>query len=92
MIVDQGVCHYGRKSGYKCGYIESKNYQPNFAGHNATFIEVRSADTQNGDSGGPWFLGNSAYGIHKMSDPPTDHPVFMAQNYLSALNLVVRIN
>jgi hypothetical protein len=69
-------------------------HSTNIAGtdFNPTFIEVRDDDTLHGDSGGPLVLGNSAYGIHKMSDPSTDHPVFMAQNFLSALNLVVRIN
>lgn len=94
IVLDQGICVYGRIAEYDCGFVEKKNYQPNIPGtpHNATFIEVRSADTFQGDSGAPWFLGNSAYGIHKMSDPPTDNPVFMSQSYLSDLNLVVRIN
>lgn len=93
MSVDSMVCHFGRSTGYGCGFIDSKTYDPMYPGHptNSTFIRVRSDDTMTGDSGGPWFLNNAAYGIHSGSTRFSDEPFFMAQNYMDALNLVVRI-
>lgn len=94
MYIDEQVCHYGRTTGYGCGYIRDKNFEPveppgiNFY---ATFILVGNDDTEQGDSGGPWFIGNTAYGIHHGSEGNNlDRPVFMPQNYLSNINLLVR--
>jgi streptogrisin C len=94
MVVGGSVCHYGRNSS-GCGTIASKDFNPgDFDSHtyNSTFIRVDNDDTVTGDSGCPWYLGNSAYGTHKGSTTNGDDPVFMAQNYMSALNLVVKIN
>jgi streptogrisin C len=94
MYIDGQVCHFGRATGYGCGYIRDKNFEPPEPpniNYNDTFILVGQDDTQQGDSGGPWFLENTAYGIHHGSDGSNaDRPVFMAQNYLSNLNLLVR--
>ena len=104
MVINQTVCHYGKTTGRACGTIIDKSLDPNDIGHtgtfNATFIRVEVSDadeTALGDSGGPWFLYDTAYGIHKGSTPgnpdngfDTD-PYFMAQNYMSALNIQVRI-
>lgn len=92
MVVGGSVCHYGRTTS-GCGTIASKDFNPNFDNHtyNSTFIRVTNDHTSGGDSGGPWFLGNSAYGTHKGSTNSGD-PVFMAQNYMAALNIVVKIN
>lgn len=92
MSVGSVVFHFGKTTGYGWGDIASKSYDWDGSGStfNATFIRVTNDDTQDGDSGGPWFVSNSAYGTHKGSTP-ADDPVFMAQNYMSALNLVVKI-
>lgn len=85
------VCKYGKTTGYKCGYITSKNYlstsQPNST---ATFIRVSKDGvdlSSGGDSGGPWFLGNNAYGIHKCGIG--NDSCYMAINYASELGVSV---
>jgi streptogrisin C len=94
MSVGGAVCHYGRTTGYGCGSVASKDYDASAISthsHNATFIRVTDDNTDPGDSGCPWFLGIGAHGIHKGATSGGD-PVFMAQNFMSALNLVVKIS
>jgi hypothetical protein len=96
MTVGGDVCHFGKTTGFKCGEIVSKSFDPDGSGsgYNATFIRVSAPNTSGGDSGGPWFLSNSAYGTHRstVTIGGTEYRVFMAQNYMAALNLVVKIN
>jgi hypothetical protein len=49
------VCKYGKASGYGCGTIA----QTDFDGIN---VRVTGVTVQEGDSGGPWFYNNTAYG------------------------------
>jgi hypothetical protein len=60
------VCKYGRSTGYTCGEIINKDYcWPNAA---CTYIQVSRFNTNlvdGGDSGGPVYAGNDAYGIVK---------------------------
>ena len=65
------VCHYGRNSGNSCGTVNDINHRPTHidscAGEcNSTFVGVTGPDLRacNGDSGGPWYHGSAAYGIH----------------------------
>lgn len=52
--VGDWVCKYGRTTGYSCGAIVDKAFDG---------VNIRvSTSVQGGDSGGPWFLGNTAYG------------------------------
>lgn len=77
------VCHYGRGSqAQRCGIIDDATYDPgDICGGpcSAQFVKVvdipgttHELDCQGGDSGGPWFTLNQAYGIHKAgtSGPP----------------------
>jgi hypothetical protein len=60
------VCHQGTTSGHSCGWVTSLIYSPSWVPNGSQFVQVESP-TLNvlvGDSGGPWFYGNSAYGIH----------------------------
>ena len=102
MVINQGVCHYGKVTGRGCGTIGGKTLDPDTYldtnKFNATFIRVHGDATQWGDSGSPWFLYDSAYGIHKGSTQGCLHggigcndPFFMAQNYTEALGIRVRV-
>jgi hypothetical protein len=89
------VCKNGLTTGYTCGNISSTTYSPSYVTNaNATFIRVHNnAGTPlrgGGDSGGPWFLVNTAYGTHSGSPgaDPND-ALYMAINYVSALNVSV---
>ena len=60
------VCHQGNVSGHSCGYITSLFTKPYWVPGSDFFVmaEAPTLNDQPGDSGGPWFYGNSAYGIH----------------------------
>ncbi|MFC1878552.1 S1 family peptidase [Chloroflexota bacterium] len=87
------VCKHGRTTGYTCGFIIDKNFKkPDDPPHyfNATWIRVHNDGVNisaGGDSGCPYFLGNTAYGIH--SSGIGDDGLYMAINYISALDLSV---
>ena len=90
--VGEYVCKYGRATNYTCGYIDSTDYKPdpeNIPSPSPSFIRVdNTADDDNlssgGDSGGPWFLLNDAYGSHIGSPAgDSDDAFYMAVNYIS---------
>lgn len=62
------VCKYGRSTGYTCGSILTTAYRPatqDIISPTATYVRMGAQNTVNGergDSGGPVFYGNSAYG------------------------------
>ena len=97
-VVGEYVCRYGKITHYTCGDIRSKHVQPtNQKGcentpcqYSATFIRVEvtfGLVSQFGDSGGPWFSGNSAYGIHRGHTGNSE--IYMAINYISDLGVSV---
>ena len=63
------VCHYGESSGYSCATVELTDYAPPGAlcggPCSPTWVTVRGPSCQLGDSGGPVFSGNVAFGIAK---------------------------
>jgi len=64
-VVGGSVCRYGRTSGYNCGQIQSTSYLPPptcESNSTPTYISVTPSTGQGGDSGGPEFLSNSAFG------------------------------
>ena len=89
------VCHRGKTTGYSCGNIDSKTFAPTYTnacpGTTCSSVWVRvSGDNLKcfpGDSGGPWFLVYSAYGIYKgQSSSGSDADdcnwaFYMASNY-----------
>lgn len=90
------VCKYGKTTYYTCGYISDKYYRPSYVPNaSATFIRVDNTAgygdlSSGGDSGGPWFLTNTAYGTHSGSPgaDPND-AIYMAINYVSGLGVSV---
>ncbi len=63
------LCHYGESSGYSCAEVELTQFAPPgllCGGACApTWITVRTSDCRRGDSGGPVFSGDIAFGITK---------------------------
>ena len=63
------VCHYGESSGYTCSTVELTDYAPpgDLCGGPCfpTWITVRGPNCVVGDSGGPVFSGDIAFGIAK---------------------------
>lgn len=69
--VGEYVCKYGKTTGFACGFIQDKNFDG---------VNVRvNVNVEGGDSGGPWFQNNVAYGttISKYGNQaiygPVDH-------------------
>ena len=63
------VCHYGESSGYSCATVELTDYAPpgDLCGGpcSPTWVTVSGPSCVPGDSGGPVFSGDVAFGIAK---------------------------
>jgi hypothetical protein len=63
------VCHYGESSGYSCATVELTDYAPpgDLCGGpcSPTWVTVKGPTCIPGDSGGPVFSGEVAFGIAK---------------------------
>ena len=74
-MVGGHVCHFGRTTGYSCGIVDTIRYDPPDSACNNTPCSDRWAAVINdanikcagGDSGGPYFNGNTAWGTHQGS-------------------------
>jgi hypothetical protein len=67
-IVGETVCHYGTVTGYGCGRLAGKEYNVSWVPNSGSTWVYVDPDCQRdlsspGDSGGPLFYGNTAYGI-----------------------------
>ena len=58
------VCRAGATSGHRCGTIELTNRTKDVDGRTIDHQWVVDFDACPGDSGGPYFLGTTAYGSH----------------------------
>jgi hypothetical protein len=82
------VCKFGMVTGRTCGSIISRHYAPSYVTNaESTFIRVAEGNfklVDNGDSGGPWYIENLAYGITSGS-PAGDETdaLYMPINYIS---------
>src|SRR5262249_53367398 len=60
------LCKYGRYGGYDCSEVHDKSLSvTDEDGFRVKkLVDVDDNISSDGDSGGPWFLGNSAAGTH----------------------------
>lgn len=93
------VCHYGMTTGKTCGNIRNKYYAPSYISNaQKRFVVVHNRYNRdisgNGDSGGPWYNGQIAYGIHSGTAPYGNQGyidgIYMPINYVRDLGLWVR--
>jgi streptogrisin C len=95
-VIGECVCKYGKTTGYTCGHINSKTLCPSRPPScQPTYIRVSATAgfsplLGGGDSGGPWFLGNTAYGT-SVSIPGDNHndAIYMAVNYVAGMSVSV---
>jgi hypothetical protein len=62
--VNMLACRAGNTSGYSCGLVQGVYFSPTRFINNAYNYIRTDACSSNGDSGGPWFRGTIAAGIH----------------------------
>ncbi len=93
------VCKYGRTTQMTCGDIGSKSFAPSYVtSASSTFIRMAPILPQypdlsaGGDSGGPWYVANTAYGIHSggfNGGQFNGGSIYMAINYISSIGVSV---
>ncbi|GIJ58472.1 S1 family peptidase [Virgisporangium aurantiacum] len=93
------VCHRGRITKYSCGTLEDKAYAPTYGcnvgrcANTWMFVQGSQLACYGGDSGGPWFVGNIAVGVHSLgattgtANGDCSAAVYMAINYASDLGV-----
>jgi hypothetical protein len=95
--INDYYCKYGITTGYSCGWLVSKTYQPSNCGSQScasTWMLVEGANRAGGDSGGPWFewgpeIGQVlALGVHK-GGFGSFYAFYMASNYWDAMGVIL---
>jgi streptogrisin C len=62
------LCRYGSKTGLECDEVYAQGHCKVVQGNTVCNLTMMNNDeAEVGDSGGPWFSGGSAYGIHQGS-------------------------
>jgi hypothetical protein len=85
--VGSQVCKQGRTTGYTCGTINTISYCASGA---CTWVRVAGNGTnlsEGGDSGGPWFSGNTAYGSHTYGIG--NDSAYMPIDYFSGISMSI---
>lgn len=85
--VGSQVCKQGKTTGYTCGTIATISYCASGA---CTWVQVAGNGTnlsEGGDSGGPWFSGNTAYGSHTYG--MGNDSAYMPVNYFSGISMSI---
>jgi hypothetical protein len=85
--VGSQVCKQGKTTGYTCGTISTISYCASGA---CTWVRVAGNGTnlsEGGDSGGPWFSGNTAYGSHTYGIG--NDSAYMPVNYFSGISVTI---
>jgi hypothetical protein len=60
-VVGQEICKFGRTTGGTCDKVRQLN---SCRGDICRLAMMENRKADGGDSGGPWFVGTVAYGIH----------------------------
>ena len=94
------VCHYGRNDSpyrYDCGNVTIVNSSKTFPWNGQNVTAYNLTDVGNGvtcyggDSGGPWFNINTAWGVHQGIRPQTSDCIFSKiQNAETAFGVFVQ--
>lgn len=85
--VGASVCKQGKTTGYTCGTISTISYCASGA---CTWVRVAGGSvnlSEGGDSGGPWFSGNTAYGSHTYGIG--NDSAYMPVDYFSGISVTI---
>jgi hypothetical protein len=65
-VVNQTLCRFGHATGAHCAEVEANSIcVTTSSGTACNLTRMKNAQGDVGDSGGPWYYGNTAYGFHK---------------------------
>jgi len=90
------VCHNGANSGYSCGNVYDRYWNMNNScGQtgtgfcNNTYVQVKGSNLNcaPGDSGGPWYYGQSAYGVHVGGFNGCSTAAYTSTDWIASLNV-----
>lgn len=87
------VCKYGAATHYTCGQIADRFYTSYYPYNDPSYVRVSNAGERicfEGDSGGPWYNGGTAYGI--TNGCAGNDGIYMAINYVQYTGLTVLVN
>lgn len=67
-LVNHHLCRFGHATGAQCAEVENNSIcSTTSAGTACNLTRMKNREAAGGDSGGPWYYGNTAYGFHKGS-------------------------
>jgi len=95
--VNDSVCRYGRLSqNQDCGTVTNTSINTSFTWNGQTvttydLVEVKDILTQGGDSGGPYYLSQTAWGIHQGTLSGGRRAFSKIQNAESAFNVTIHL-
>lgn len=98
MNIGDGICKYGKVTGYKCGEITNVTYCPSYVPncldtffrlHNGSNLDI----SEDGDSGGPVFLAEQAWGFNsgETGSGSAHDALVMPQQFVGNLNVRVAL-
>lgn len=90
-VVGSVVCHFGISSAYSCAKLIRTNQVVNFSGIGRVgkIDVVNKSISKPGDSGGPWYWGNIAHGLHMGSCTSLGGSCFSQITSLNALGTAI---
>lgn len=67
-VDNQYICRFGQKTGAHCSHVYDLSVCVYYDGYDeCRLVRMDNNQADHGDSGGPWYYGGTAYGIHKGS-------------------------
>lgn len=98
-VIGEYICKQGQTTGQTCGNLISKSFQPGWlqcSPHTATYLRLNASSSLvlGGDSGGPVYSGNTAYGLVSGSQynngTQTIDLIYMGIDKISGLGVSLR--
>jgi len=85
--IGEAVCKFGKTTGNDCASVTSKTHNPSYVPDaNSTFIRVNKTGTDpfidGGDSGGPWYYVEDAYGWTSGMANDRSYAIYMSVSYI----------
>lgn len=63
-VDNQRICRFGHTTGAQCNEVDNLSVCYTDGDEYCRLVQMKNHEAGPGDSGGPWYWGNTAYGIH----------------------------